>query len=107
MDWNNKLLDYWTVGLFFGPFLDCFWIGFFKRQVSTYSSLYLLTVGSNCGDIPVNVLGPFDFLATISTLPGPIDKENTYPHSPPKYYILIKTSLGNGPRNGPKQSPKK
>ena len=40
----------------------------------------------------------------ISTLPGPIDEENTYPPLP-KYYFLIKTSLENGPKNGPRNSP--
>ena len=41
----------------------------------------------------------------ISTLPGPIDEENTYPPLP-KYYFLIKTGLENGPKNDPKNSPK-
>ena len=41
----------------------------------------------------------------ISTLPGPIDEENTYPPLL-KYYFLIKTGLENGPKNGPKNSPK-
>ena len=36
----------------------------------------------------------------ISTLPGPIDEENTYPPLP-KYYFLIKTGLENGPKNSP------
>ena len=36
----------------------------------------------------------------ISTLSGPIDKENTYPPLP-KYYFLIKTGLENGPKNSP------
>ena len=40
----------------------------------------------------------------ISTLPGPIGEENTYP-SFPKYYFLIKTGLENGPKNGPTNRP--
>ena len=54
-------------------------------------------------DCTLNSFGAI-FILPISTLPGPIDEENTYPQ-PPKYYFLIKTGLENGPKNGPKNSP--
>ena len=42
-----------------------------------YSSLHVLTVGSNCGDIPFLSLFCDHVHVTISTLLGPIDEENT------------------------------
>ena len=33
----------------------------------------------------------------ISTLPSPVDEEDTYPPLP-KYYFLVKTSLESGPK---------